>query len=70
VNPITVVADIKGIFSNSKVDEVFSSDGLSTLFKVEFYKMYIFYILLGKTGVFLYLLKKVININSNQIKVS
>ena len=56
VSPVTVVADLKGLFGDSKVGEVFSADGLSAFANMEFYKMYIFYILLFKTLIFLYLL--------------
>ena len=57
MSAVTVVEDLKGLFSDSKVEEVFSGEGVSALFKMEFYKMYIFYILCIKTLAYLLLVK-------------
>ena len=57
LDPVTVVEDLKGIFADSKVEEVFSSQGITALANMEYYKMYIFYILCFKTLLYLYLLR-------------
>ena len=69
MSPTTVVEDLKGLFFDSKVDEVFSADGLSAFANAEVYKMYMFYILLIKTFVYLYLLKKALQMDSKIIQV-
>jgi hypothetical protein len=52
------VNDLKGLFTNSKVGEVFSSKGLDALAKVEFWKLIIFYFYAAKTILFFYFLRK------------
>ena len=64
-----MIADINNIFGNSKINEVFSADGLSALANVEFYRMYIFYTLSFKTLAFFILLRKAINMDSNISRV-
>ena len=69
VDPVTVVEDLKGLLSDSKVDEVFSSEGISALLSVEFYRMYMFYILIFKTFGFLYCIKVAWRLESEQARI-
>ena len=58
LSPTTVVNDINGLFSDSKIDEVFSDDGLGNLLRMKFWEFPIFYVLLLKTLLFVLLLLK------------
>ena len=64
-----MIEDINNIFENSKINEVFSTKGLSALANIEFYRMYIFYTLAFKTLAFFILLRTAINMDSNIPKV-
>ena len=57
------------MFSDSKVEEVFSSEGISALLSVEFYRMYMFYLLIFKTLGFLYCLKLASNLEQAASKI-
>ena len=70
LNPTTIITDLKGIFSDSKIDEVFSGEGLSALLSVEYYRLYIFYVLVFKTAVFLVCLKVAHNRDLQDIKIA
>jgi NADH:ubiquinone oxidoreductase subunit 6 (subunit J) len=49
LGPTTIVADIDGLFVNTKLAEIFSLAGLSALANFPFWKSYIFYIFAGST---------------------
>jgi hypothetical protein len=55
---VTVVNDLKGLFTNSKIGEVFSSQGLNALLNVEFWNLIIFYLYVFQTVLFFYFLKR------------
>ena len=57
MSPVTVVDDLKGLFRDSKVEEVFSSEGVSALLKIQFQKMYIFYVLCAKSLAYVILVR-------------
>ena len=69
MNPVTIVADLKGLFGNSKLGEVFSADGLSAFLDVEFHKLYIFYVACFNTFLFLYALKVAFRKDREDIKI-
>ena len=64
-----MIADIKNIFGDSKINEVFSADGLTALENFEFYRMYIFYALVIKTLAFFVLLKKTMSLDKENSTV-
>jgi hypothetical protein len=63
LSPVTVVEDLNGLFTNSKVGEVFSLDGASALANMQYYKFVMFYVLVFKTLVFFNMLKKANNLD-------
>ena len=58
LTPTTIVNDINGLFKDSKMNEVFSSDGLSTFLDMNYWEFPVFYIMVFKTFIFLYCLFK------------
>jgi hypothetical protein len=52
------VSDLKGLFVNSKISEVFSAKGVDALINVEFWNLIIFYFYVAKTILFFIFLKK------------
>jgi hypothetical protein len=63
LSPVTVVEDLKGLFVNSKVGEVFSLDGATALANMQYYKFVMFYLLVFKILVFFYMHKKSNNLD-------
>jgi hypothetical protein len=49
LGPTTLVADIDGLFTSTKLQQIFSLAGLSALANFPFYKSYIFYVFAGST---------------------
>jgi hypothetical protein len=64
-----VISDVKGLFTNSYVEEVFSSEGLNAFINVEFWDLIIFYLYVFKTILFIYFLKRGYNLDQQKNKI-
>jgi hypothetical protein len=64
-----VISDVKGLFTNSYVEEVFSSEGLNAFISVEFWDLIIFYLYVFKTILFIYFLKRGYNLDQQKNKI-
>jgi hypothetical protein len=62
------VEDLKGLFIDSKVEEVFSLSGASALVNMQFHKFVMFYVIIFKTLVFFYMLKKANNLDKQSLE--
>lgn len=47
LRPVSVVKDLKNLFTNSNISTAFTSDGLSAFKDFEFWKSLIFYMFVG-----------------------
>ena len=68
--PTTVVTDISSLFRSSKLTEIFTENAIVALSQIKFYKLIIFYVLLGKVIIYFILLHYTRKMDLNQFKVN